>query len=531
MRPAPSRRPRTAPAAVLLACATALGLSATPAAAAPYTVWSCQGPNGEALPGTAWTASTTGPGAVASTDCAGGMRAALPAGRNGRAAATLTFSAPAGTRITGFELQRTLRASVGGVFPTGYVARVASVDPGGPLGAECSGGGLSFPTTCEIGDPPLTGSGVSVGAVALSAECTQEGCTGLSPTAGATLARSEVVLDDPQGPTVSRTTGTLQDTDRVVRTLTVSTADVGSGVASISANVDGGPTVASAGGGACAAPYANAQPCPATREATFSVDTGPLKSGDHVATGTTVDASGTGTPWGPVPFTVPEDSSSDPGPAPAGSLPIPVSPATPGPTAKLTLRGTSTKSGRRRPTGYLRTRGGTPLANMTVRLTRTQAGVDAPRTVDMKPVVTGRNGRFVAESLPEGAWTVAGATDVSSGTATASIRLRTGLRISAAPSATRLRTGARMVLSGRLSGAGPARAGVRVRIQTIIKGRYRTVAAVRTRSNGRWRWRHRFTRVSRPTLFSFRALVPGEGEAWPWKPVSRRAATVRVDPR
>lgn len=520
-----------------MACVAAVLLSAGPASAAPYTVWSCQGPSGEALPGSAWSASTSGSGAVASADCTGGMKAALPAGRaSGRSSATLTFAAPSGTRITGFELARTLRASVGGLFSAGYVAGVSSVDPAGPLGAGCSGGGLSFPSTCQVGDPPLTASGLSIAGIAVSAACAQDSCPSLTPTAEATLTRSRVVLEDPQGPVVSGTGGTLKDADRVVRTLTVSAADAGSGVASISANVDGGAGVTTSGGGACAAPYATAQPCPATREATFSVDTGPLKPGDHVATGTTVDAAGTSTPWGPVPFTVPKDSSRDQGPAPTGSLPVPVSPSTtpdgaPVPTARLTLQGASTKGGRRRATGYLRTRGGTPLADTVVRLTRTQTGIDEPRTVTLKAVRTGKNGRFTAGTLPEGAWTVAAAADVSGGVVSASIRLRTSLRTTAAPSVTRLRTGALMVLSGRLSGAGPAKAGVRVRIQTIIKGKYRTVAAVRTRANGRWRWRHRFTKVSRPTLFAFRALVPGEGEAWPWKPVSRRAATVRVDPR
>lgn len=520
-----------------MAGAAALLLLASPASAAPYAVWSCQGPGGEALPGTAWTASTSGTGAVASNDCSGGMKAALPSGRSSaRTSAALTFAAPAGTRITGFELARTLRASVGGLFSSGYVAGVQSIDPDGPLGAGCSGGGLTFPSTCQIGDPPLTASGVSIGGIALTAGCTQESCPSLGPTAEAVLARSRVVLEDPRGPVASSTGGTLKDTDRVTRTLTVSATDVGSGVASISANVDGGAAVTSSGGGTCAEPYAIAQPCPTSRDATFSVDTGPLKPGDHVATGTTVDAAGLSTPWGPVPFTVPKDSSRDQGPAPAGSLPVPVSPGTtpdgaPVPTARLTLQGSSTKDGRRRATGYLRTQGGTPLANVAVRLSRTQTGIDEPKTVTMKPVRTGKNGRFVAETLPEGAWTVAGAADVSSGTVTGSIRLRTGLRITAAPSVTRLRTGALMILSGRLSGAGPAKAGVRVRIQTIIKGDYQTVAAVRTTASGRWQWRHRFTKVSRPTLFAFRALVPGEGEAWPWKPVSRRAATVRVDPR
>jgi hypothetical protein len=536
--PAPISRHSSGLVAALLASVVLILVSAGPSSAAPYTVWSCQGPNGEALPGSAWTGAASGAGAAASTDCATGMRAGLPAGRAAtRSAATLTFTAPPATRVTSFELVRSLKASIGGLFSTGYVANVTSLDPAGPLGAGCAGGGFSLPSSCAVGDdPPLTAAGISTGGIQLAAGCTQDSCPSATPTAEATLSRSRVVLDDQQAPTVSGTTGTLKDTDRVARSLTVAAADAGGGVALITANVDGGAFASSASGGTCAEPYVIAQPCPGSRESTFSIDTGALKPGDHVATGTITDAAGSATAWGPVPFTVPSGGSKDPGPAPAGSIPVPVSPATtpdgaPAPTARLTLQGTRDKRGRRVPTGFLRTLGGTPLAGMTVRLTRTQTGAAMPRTVALKAVRTDKNGRFTAAALPEGAWTVAGASDVSSGTVTGSVRLRTGLRLTATPSPKRLRTGARMVLSGRLTGAGPAKAGLRVRIQAIIRGDYETVATVRTSARGTFRWRHRFTKVSRPTLFAFRVLVPGEGAVWPWKPVSRRAATVRVDPR
>ncbi|MEV4423707.1 hypothetical protein AB0L40_27640 [Patulibacter sp. NPDC049589] len=534
MRSAALRRSHTGPVGVLLASVAAVLLFAGSASATPYTVWSCQGPDGAALPGSAWSPGTTGTGGAASADCAGGMQAGVAGGRsNVRGSGTLTFTAPAGTRISEYELQRTLRASVGGFFSAGYVAGVSSVDPAGVLGPACSGGNLTFQTVCAVGAPPLSGKGVSLGGLVVSAGCGEDTCANATPAAEATLTRSRVVLDDPRMPTVTSTGGTLKDEDRVARSLTVATADAGGGVASIVANVDGGRAARSDSGGACTVPYTQPQPCPLTRSTTFSVDTGALRKGDHVLTGTVVDAAGNAVPLGPVPFTVSADGSNDPGPAPQGSVPVPVSSATtaPGATARLTFQGTSTKEGRRRPTGYLRTLGGTPLAGVAVRLTRTQTGAATPKTIALPTVRTGRNGRFVAPVLPEGAWTVAGAADISSGTVSGSIRLRTGLRVTAIPSTTRLRTGALLVLSGRLGGAGPAKAGVRIRIQTIVSGRYRTVAAVRTTATGRWQWRHRFTKVSRPTLFAFRALVPGEGDTWPWKPVSRRATVVRVDPR
>lgn len=532
MSTAPSRRPARGPVALLLALAAAL-LLAGPAAAAPYTVFSCQGPAGEALPGTAWTGSTSGAGATTSVDCATGLRAALaPSAPSGPAGASLGFAAPAGTRITAFELVRTLRATVGGLLPTGYVANVASVDPAGALGPGCAGGGL-FPSACTVGDPPLAASGVSLGGIALSAACTQSSCPPADPAAEAVLTRSRVVLEDGTAPTVANVSGTL-GTDRVTRSVTVAGSDVGGGVATITASIDGGDPVGVGSGGACAVPFSAAQPCPSERETTFSIDTGGLKAGDHVATGTISDAAGTATSWGPVPFAVPAGGSSDAAGAPAGSVAVPVpgsAGGAPAPTARLTLEGSTTRSGRVRPTGRLRTAGGSGLAGVVVRLTRTRPSASGPRTTALKSVRTGADGRFTAAALPEGAWTVAAAADVQDGTVTASSRLKTALRTTAVPSPTRLRTGALMVLSGRLTGAGAARGGVRVRIQAVVKGRYRTVAAVRTTSNGTWRWRHRFTKVSRPTLFAFRAVVPGEGDDWPWNPINRRARSVLVTPR
>lgn len=531
MSPGPPRRPARRPVALILATAAAFLLLAGPAAAAPYTVWSCQGPSGEALPGRAWSGTASGAGTAASTDCATGLRAALtPGAASGPAGASLGFAAPAGTRIIAFELVRTLRASVGGLFPTGYVANVASVDPAGALGPGCAGGGL-FTSTCTVGDPPLAASGVSLGGIALSVACNRGSCPAADPAAEAVLTRSRVVLEDGQAPTVTGVSGTL-GTDRVTRSVTVAGSDVGGGVATITATVDGGEAVGVGSGGACAVPFSAAQPCPSARETTFSVDTGGLTAGDHVATGTISDAAGATTSWGPVPFRVPAGGSTEGSGAPQGAVAVPVpAPAGAGPSARLILAGAATKSGRVRPTGRLVSAGGSALAGVVVRLTRARPGPSGPRTVALSPVRTGTDGRFTAAALPEGAWTVAAAADVQDGTATATARLKTVLRTTAVPSPRRLRTGSRMVLSGRLTGAGAARGGVRVRIQTIVKGRYRTVAAVRTRSNGTWRWRHRFTKVSRPTLFAFRAVIPGEGDDWPWTPISRRARSVLVTPR
>lgn len=72
---------------------------------------------------------------------------------------------------------------------------------------------------------------------------------------------------------------------------------------------------------------------------------------------------------------------------------------------------------------------------------------------------------------------------------------------------TRLRNGQRLRFAGTLRG-------VRVRkvieIQVVQRGRWTTIASVRTRSSGRFSWSYRFARTFYPTTYSFRVRVRTE---------------------
>jgi hypothetical protein len=540
------RRPAATPAALLLAVLAALvGLTVTgpPASAATYEVFSCRGPQGVPAPTGAWVPATApegAPQAVVTDSCGDGgvLRAALSPGiEHPQGAVSLTFGAPAGTRIVGLTVDHTVGAGPVGLFaPGGYLSELVAVDPGpgqpsaaltactsDRLGRDCS--------TSAVAQRDATLP--SLGGLVLRAACPSARC-GAAGGAGAeaVLRSSRVVLDDAAAPVVDSVGGTLAGSSTGgTRTVTVAARDTGGGVSGVTASIDGARAIVDAAGGTCTVPYAAAQPCPTAREAVFGVITSTLSPGTHSIAGTVTDAAGNATPWGPVAFTVPAKASGGSGGSKDGA---PGAVNVPGGSAvavdgRLTLSSTRTKSGLLRPTGRLTTAKGTPIARATVRLTRTRIGAKRPRTTELKTVRTGKDGRFTAATLPEGAWNVGAAVAVRDGTATAARLLKTPLRITAASRPRRLKTGGRAVLAGRLTGAGLSRKDAPVRIQVIAGGRWRTVAAVRTDSAGRWRWRHRFTKVSRPTLFSFRAVVPQVG-TWPWADVAGRAPTVRVDP-
>jgi hypothetical protein len=543
-RPRPAR-PAATPAALLVAVLVALvGLSvaAPPASAATYEVWSCRGPQGAPAPSGAWvptTAPEVAPLAVVTDGCGdgGALRAALsPNVPHEQGSASLTFGVPAGTRIVGFDVDHTVGTGTMGLFEAArpYVAELVAVDPGpgqpSTALASCTAAGV-FGSACSVSAVARRdATAPSLGGLVLRAACPQDRCGAANGVgAEAVLRGSRVALDDPAAPVVESVGGTLAGSSTGgTRTVTVAARDAGGGVAGITASIDGARPITDAAGGTCVVPYSAAQPCPAAREAVFGVITSTLSPGTHSIAGTVADAAGNVTPWGPVAFTVPAKASGGAKGTAPGAIPVPGgSPVSV--DGRLTLTSTRAKGGLLRPSGRLTTERGTPIARAKIRLTRTRIGAQRPRTTELRTVTTGKDGRFTAATLPEGAWNVGAAATVRDGTATAARLLKTPLKVTATSRPRRLKRGGRAVLSGRLTGAGLSRKGAPVRIQVIAGGRWRTVAAVRTDSAGRWRWRHRFTKVSRPTLFAFRAVVPQVG-TWPWADVAGRAPTVRVDP-
>lgn len=70
-----------------------------------------------------------------------------------------------------------------------------------------------------------------------------------------------------------------------------------------------------------------------------------------------------------------------------------------------------------------------------------------------------------------------------------------------------LRNGQRLRFSGGLRGVKTPKV---VEVQVMQRGRWQTIASVRTRGSGRFSWSYRFTRTFRPTKYTFRVRVRTE---------------------
>jgi hypothetical protein len=71
-------------------------------------------------------------------------------------------------------------------------------------------------------------------------------------------------------------------------------------------------------------------------------------------------------------------------------------------------------------------------------------------------------------------------------------------------------TGGRPVLFQGRVGRPIPRHGKLVEVQAHFRGRWRTISAVRSRRDGRWRFRYTFRTTGRPAVYRMRARVPVE---------------------
>lgn len=542
-------------AALVVAVAVLLAAVASAAAAGTYEVWSCRGPNGKPVATDAWTLSKIDEAALTIEDtCASGgaLRLAVsPKGRSSSSdlpAALATLNVPAGVRVRAYELRRSLRVAtsllnLGHAYMAGIregvrgtfvnracpsvVASEASLLGLPLLGSACAASGN--PNEPNDASNVDARPNVDLDGLQLFAQCSRRACTGLSLLGGAAGAEvklfgARITLQDAKAPRVVRVGGAAAAGEQVRgrTTLVVEATDAGSGIAKATLAIDGRAvqTLAPAGAdGACKAPYTRAQPCPTEVTRAFAIDADQLAPGAHTLTGKVIDVAGNATSFGPVRLVVAPDLRNG-------------RPVVRRPRLRLAARRVQHRRGQ--PAwiaGTLRTPAGAPVVGARLTVTVQQLGRrDAPERA-LRPVTTGRDGRFRARIAGTGARRVRVAFAPTIGgeptvTAVAVVRERMALSIARSPA--RVGRGGEVVLSGRLTGAGPAAADAVVELQAIVNGRWRAVETVRTTRAGRYRWSYRFRYVTRDTIFSFRAVVrrtPG----WPWPTVASRAVTVRVD--
>ncbi|MDO8188464.1 hypothetical protein Q5424_22745 [Conexibacter sp. JD483] len=549
-------------------------LLAAPAQAGSYDVWSCRDASGQPLPAEGWRLTSRGAsaGEVAAGDgCAGGgslelrlADQALPGSPQGM----LTFAAPPGTTIAGYQLDRYMNAAVPvpgdrHVFTVAVHELTATTDTRSACASylalpdyPCSAMGSST----NPADPAnaVLRTGVALDALQLRVTCDSAGCDRpfYPPGALVRLYRARITLSDTSAPTTPQLSGSLVAGAALDArgTLVVESSDDGGGIAATTLAIDGGaPAIVAPAGprGACALPYTAPQPCPAAAARAFEVDTAALAAGAHSASGAVVDAAGNVTPYGPVSFTVAHPPSGGEGattivtPPPAvpdrvTALPDPRANGFPAVRVPLLTfdRATYVRSGGRavRVGGTLSTPDGVPITDARLQLSTRDLGTVAARRTGGDAVVTDRYGRF-SLALPAPAARDSGAQrvevsfspdEIESPTTSAATVVRSDASVTATRSKARLKRGQAVVIGGRIERAGLAAKGAVVELQAVVRGRWRTVGTVFAAADGRYRWRYRFVNTTRDTIFSFRALVRSS-PGWPWPELRSRSLQVRVD--
>lgn len=93
-----------------------------------------------------------------------------------------------------------------------------------------------------------------------------------------------------------------------------------------------------------------------------------------------------------------------------------------------------------------------------------------------------------------------------------------------------LHGGGRVRFRGRLRGGSIPDRGKLVEVQAHFRGRWRTISAVRSRRDGRWRFPYRFRPAATTARYRLRARVPVEA-GYPFAAGASRAVRVTVHPR
>lgn len=235
-------------------------------------------------------------GGLSTTDALG-----LSSGATPGTSAGWTFTAPAGTTITGISYER----YIGQVFdPRNSWSPALRADGAIVLGETCLDT-VSNGETCAVGAPPgeaepavitgLSAHELSIGVVC-QAPSGEECVTGATEhKVWAAMYGATVTIADPTPPTLSAPSGALWEPGQAggfhkgTESVIVSASDVGGGVASIVLSADGRPVET------YTAPcnFTFAQPCPSTTgPQTLTLPTTELSDGTHTLTLVATDAAG-----------------------------------------------------------------------------------------------------------------------------------------------------------------------------------------------------------------------------------------------
>lgn len=510
------------------AIALALCFSSS-ATAASYSVYACQGPSAQALPNSSWLTSVENSSqtlAFAFGAVCGDLSVNLSSTEDfaqGDGAAYV-FDPPAGTTVAGYELLGSAAVD----FATGGTQPAFSAGIRETTGLTHEDFGCIDATAdCSIPPSDVTRTGLALSRLAVGVYCTEAAGCGAVPfnDLNAGLAQARVDVEDPTKPAIVAVSGSLPGSSAPagMQSLDVTATDVGGGVASVALKIDARTPQTISAGGSCGEPYTLRQPCPSGVTPSFLVDTAELADGEHTATLTATDAAGNTSDPTTFVFTV---ASGGAGPKAANG-----NPAVTNPSIRMQQSIVTAKSGRAATlAGSLVTAQGAPVSGATLEVSALDLGEYGAQEKSLGSVTTDAAGDFSMRVSPSGARRINFNFRPAAGagiTASASAVLRENLALTIRRSKARVKPRGLLTLSGKLSGAGSAAGGAPVEIDVKIGRSWRAVGVVETSSRGSWKWRYRFTRVSKPTRFYFRATVR-KTTSWPWPTELSKQAKVLV---
>ena len=504
-----------------LAAATT-GLTGTATAAVPYDVWSCRLPDGGIAPIDGWTQTGPAPGTGIGDGCETG---AVPASRAlwavfGSSVAkgvdlAWTFTAPDDVTLDNATLWRAARASTS----TGIAQWVVETDESRAAGfrtlENCADYQLQRCRAVGVlQDPEAASNRVELTGMRARRLHTVLRCNGLDPTApcqhpdGAEFRvyRARLGLIDQAAPELTTPLkgtlldpGTLHEGERWVE---FSASDRGGGIASVGLLVDGHVAVerpAEPGDTRCRTPYIVRVPCPMTATVTVHFDTAALANGSHVVQAFAADVSGNRATSAPFSISTRNAALANGATASrAARLTASVTTVAGTPIRRAVSYGRSAVI-----RGTLSNLAGIPIAGAQLDvLTRSSRPGAAQRT---RVVTTDAMGRF-AYRLPTGpsrvvdvAYRAFSLDDGYSATATATLRVRAAIKLTATPRT--LRNGQRVRFRGRLVG-GPHRQDATILLYAL-GGRRIPVTSLRADSRGRFSFSYRFRTVAQRSRFRF----------------------------
>jgi hypothetical protein len=525
----------------------ALGVTAAPAGAGTYDVWSCRLPDGKAAPLDGWRFDGYGPGV---NQCPYfGFTAGLPnSAVSAGATAGWWFEPPPSLLINGYELYRAARAGVGADGTHRAYALYHDVPTFDPLvhlfefclpSAGCYEQGAPFPSDVMGSANRVVRNGINARRLILRMECRPvtgppRDCGPADPGGVFAVSRARITLNDALPPVLDPPSGPLMTPGAVlegVQAVNVVARDEGGGVQRLSVLADGQPAFEQTLediAPTCRQPFVKVVPCAGSTVRTIGFDTGTLPNGKHSIQIAAIDAAGNATVSDAVAVTT--LNGATPNGAGATRRAHLAAAFAARRSRRASHRATIGFRGRRTVTGRLTDADGAPIAGAVIDVMRQRRGGKPRREGAVKTRSNGRF-RYVTRRGPSRLLRVEyrafSLDDAPSAVSTVTLRVRAGIRLVVHPRRTTSRGTIRF--AGRLLG-GPGRNGVQVTLYAVGRvGRQRVpVSVLRTDAKGRFRFRYRFRRTFAPFTYRFQARV-GSQPAYPYAAAGSNRATVRVE--